>query len=442
MASVQIIRKAQVQAGGQGTVWEGEVAGTGVKVAMKYLTPNPQSLDPDGDRKRFLREVRCQATLSHPNIVRVLGHNSADDPPWYYMPWADSSLRTKIQANSSGLPESEALAVFSQILEAMEYAHSEGVLHRDLKPENVLFIDGAAQVSDFGLSRQLGSDSTTLTMTNVGMGTLAYGAPEQFTDAHQVDARADVYALGKILYELLTGKLPFPALDMASVPPRHRYIIQKATQNDPDRRYSTVMEMARELKLLSDDADVLQPPTERAKRLLEEVGAGDVAKLDELNRLLQENSDDLNLYTQFVPYIPAAVLEAFAARDVDGLRGVVRIFDQYAEGSHPWSYTDTIAAFFERVYYLVDDYDIQRSILSRVLVLGADHNRWFVRDVFIRLVKSACESGPGALMVAEVIRANRGSIPFVEDELRAISLPATVSEALNETPPAPEWAPF
>jgi serine/threonine protein kinase len=286
MSSVRIIPMSPVQAGGQGTVWEGEIEGTGIKVALKYLTPDPASPTPAEDRKRFLREVRCQAELSHPNIVRVLGHNTEDDPPWYYMHWAATTLRAKIKANPTGLPEAEAIAIFAEILDAIEYAHSEGVLHRDLKPENVISIDGVFQVSDFGLSRQLGSDSATLTMTNVGMGTLAYGAPEQFVDAHSADQRADVFSLGKILYELLTGKLPFPTVDIGELQPKFRYVVQKAIHNDPDRRYRTVAEMAREVKLLSEDSDALQPPTERAKRLLEEIVAGNEDKIDDLNRLL------------------------------------------------------------------------------------------------------------------------------------------------------------
>jgi eukaryotic-like serine/threonine-protein kinase len=110
------------------------------------------------------------------------------------MPLARGSLRKLLTKRSVNVDE--AVGIFRQILSGMEFAHSEGVLHRDLKPENVLFIDGRWPIADFGLSRRVLSGSTTITMTNVGMGTWAYGAPEKFLDAHSVDERADIYALG------------------------------------------------------------------------------------------------------------------------------------------------------------------------------------------------------------------------------------------------------
>nr|WP_159461460.1 serine/threonine-protein kinase [Corynebacterium casei] len=432
MSELRILKKCSVDSGGQGAVFEAEIVGTSTKIAMKELqVPDTGKID-ENARKRFLREVRCQSMLTHPNIVKIIAQNHNDTPPWYVMSWAESTLQSKINdALPAKMAEEEALEAFTQILDAIEYAHSEGILHRDLKPANILFIEGVPQIADFGLSKQLQSMSTTLTMSNIGLGTFAYSAPEQFVDAGKVDGRADIFSLGKIFYEMLTGKTPFPSMDLDLLPAKYIYIIEKSTQEKPEDRYSTATQLSQELKLLVEGEDAFQKPTERAKSFVERIVSGDESGVSDLNQLLIRHSDDLHLYTQFVPFIPENVLKVYARLEPRGLHRLFFNFDKYAEGSHPFSYTDKIALFLKELFILTNDRRIQSRILSRVLILGKEHNRFFVRNVFIELVEMACDTKVGAGLVAQILKENPSYKDFVGEELReSISLPPVISDIL------------
>lgn len=419
-------------AGGQAEVWLGVRQDDGQHVAMKYLHVHPASADPVEDLKRFKRELRCHSTLIHENIMPVLGQNTMADPPWYVMPWADESLRTRLTPVGTVIPETEALGLFRQVIEAVAFAHSEGVLHRDLKPENILFLEGRPVVADFGLALRQFSGSTTLTMTNVGMGTLAYSAPEQFTDAHNVDERADVYALGKILFELLTGRFPFPRVHLPVAPARFRYIIGRCIEDDPSKRYHSVVELRRELELLMDSPEKLHAPLERAQTLLKQVMSGDLSAITDLNRLLLENGDDELLYKKFVPYMQRPVIAAYMSDEPKGFEAVLQQFDEYAAGSHPWSYTDVIADFFADVFDLSGDLKVRRMVLERVLLMGYEHNRYHVGDVAVRLFGACASDASEVLMAAEVLQGNPIAAGFVAGGLRQRSLPPAMLKALPQ----------
>jgi serine/threonine protein kinase len=177
-------------------------------VALKVLQPElAQALGPE---RRFLREIRTAARLEHLHILPLLDSGEAEGWLWYTMPYVEGeSLRDRLRREGQ-LPVEEALRLTSEVADALEYAHAHGVVHRDIKPENILVSGGHARVADFGIAKAVeAAGGEKLTASGVMVGTPAYMSPEQASDAGQIDGRSDLFSLGCVLYELLTGELPW-----------------------------------------------------------------------------------------------------------------------------------------------------------------------------------------------------------------------------------------
>jgi serine/threonine-protein kinase len=160
--------------------------------------------------ERFLREIEIAASLSHPNIVPVSDSGNAGELLYYIMPYVEGESLYQRLERERQLPLEDALQITQDVAAALGYAHSRGVLHRDVKPENILLAGGHALVADFGLARAMGAaDQEKLTKTGATVGTVYYMSPEQLRGDRNLDQRADVYGLGCILYEMLTGEPPY-----------------------------------------------------------------------------------------------------------------------------------------------------------------------------------------------------------------------------------------
>jgi TolB-like protein/tRNA A-37 threonylcarbamoyl transferase component Bud32/Flp pilus assembly protein TadD len=213
--------------------------------------------------ERFLREIRMTAQLNHPNVIPLLDSGQAAGMLYYVTPFAaGESLRARLEREGQ-LPVREALRIAREIADALDMAHRAGIVHRDIKPENVLLIGGHAVVCDFGIARALSAASNdSLTATGVSLGTPSYMAPEQVVAAGDLDGRADIYALGCVLYEMLAGDPPFTgnnaqrimAQHAASAVPSVRlarpglsesvdHLLSRALQKSPADRFSTAREM-------------------------------------------------------------------------------------------------------------------------------------------------------------------------------------------------------
>ncbi|HEX3865953.1 MAG TPA: protein kinase, partial [Gemmatimonadaceae bacterium] len=185
-------------------------AGLGRRIVIKMLAPE---LAAGLSAERFEREIKLAASLQQANIVPVLAAGGASGFPYYTMPFVDGrSLRDRIDRDGA-LPLDEAVSILRDVARALAYAHERGVVHRDIKPANVLLSGGTAVVTDFGIAKALGAarpgNDGTLTLTGIGLGTPGYMAPEQAAGDPGVDHRADLYSLGCLAYEVLTGKPPF-----------------------------------------------------------------------------------------------------------------------------------------------------------------------------------------------------------------------------------------
>jgi serine/threonine protein kinase len=204
--------------GGMATVYLARDVHSRHAVAVKVMHPG---LVADIGAERFLREMEIAASLAHPLIVPLSESGHAGDIPYYIMPYVEGeSLYARLERERQ-LPIAEALQITHDVAGALGYAHSRGVLHRDVKPENILLAGGRALVADFGLARAIGAaDYRRLTATGVIVGTAYYMSPEQLREDRDLDQRADIYSLGCILYEMLTGGPPFTGRSLTEVATR------------------------------------------------------------------------------------------------------------------------------------------------------------------------------------------------------------------------------
>lgn len=251
-------------AGGMGAVYKARQKGLDRLVALKIL---PAELSHDLNfALRFTREARTLAKLNHPKIVSVHEFGRVEDTYYFLMEYVDGiTLRDVINAGQL-LPE-QALTIVPHLCDALQFAHDKGVIHRDIKPENILVAkDGSVKIADFGLSRILDNEHqpTMLTGTHQVMGTPRYMAPEQLAGARSVDHRADIYSLGVVFYEMLTGELPLGRFAVPSqkvqIDVRLDDVVLRTLETEPRRRYQHASQIKSDVQsITSTDAPGLAP---------------------------------------------------------------------------------------------------------------------------------------------------------------------------------------
>jgi serine/threonine protein kinase len=235
--------------GGMGAVYKGWQKNLDRFVAIKILPPG---LDDGvaGFTERFKREAKAMAQLEHPGIVAVYDAGTTPGGLLYFvMQCVEGTDVQKLVAECGRLDPAEALRITSAVCDALGYAHEHGIIHRDIKPSNIMLdARGTVKVADFGLAKSTNAETTMLTMSNVSMGTPEFMAPEAMKGAANVDHRADLYAVGVMLYQMLTGEIPrgrFIPLSRAvpGLDKRLDAIVDNALQTEPAARYSTAAEL-------------------------------------------------------------------------------------------------------------------------------------------------------------------------------------------------------
>lgn len=253
--------------GGMGTVYKARQTKLDRLVALKIIRPD--SAEDAAFAERFNREAKTLAKLNHPNIVGVhdfgeinvsaIGDCENPNTRLYYfvMEYVDGPNLRELLLEKQLHPD-QALAIVPQICDALEFAHNEGVVHRDVKPENILIDSrGRVKIADFGLAKlsERSAESFTLTGTHQVMGTPRYMAPEQMEGSRSVDCRADIYSLGVVFYELLTGELPMGQFEPPSVKSgvdvRLDSVVLRALAREPERRYQNAAALKEDVGAIS-----------------------------------------------------------------------------------------------------------------------------------------------------------------------------------------------
>ena len=205
----RILRELEV--GGQSVIYQAIQEATGQKVAIKV--PREGRYITKAERRRFEREIELVAQLKHPNVISIFDSGFTEDGRKYYAMDYVRGQRLHQYVRDKKLSLEQTLRLFATVCDAVQFAHQRGVIHRDLKPSNILVdAEGNPKILDFGLARSMSASAqTVVSMTQELLGTLPYMSPEQTRgDPDEIDTRTDVYALGVVLYELLTGKYPYP----------------------------------------------------------------------------------------------------------------------------------------------------------------------------------------------------------------------------------------
>ncbi len=243
--------------GGMGAVYRGIQSSLERPVAIKVLPPAIEQQD-SAFAERFKNEARLMGRMNHPAIVSVydFGH-TADGQLYFVMEYVDGTDVQRMIAREGRLPAEHALAVTAHLCDALAYAHKNGIVHRDIKPSNVLIdVEGRVKVADFGLAKLTTNNANSgLTQTGMAMGTPDYLAPETLTLGSDVDGRADLYAVGVMLYQMLTGDIPrgmfrMPSQKFQNIDPRFDAIVQRALEHDREERYQSSIEIRRDLDVI------------------------------------------------------------------------------------------------------------------------------------------------------------------------------------------------
>lgn len=409
----------------------------GRHVAVKTLRPDMSGTE----KKRFIKEVRLMAKLSHRNIMPILADYTSDDPPSFVMPLAEMDLEEYF---SNCAEMRIRLGVFREIASGLSYAHQQNVLHRDLKPHNILIFSDRETypvISDFGIGRDMQSETTRLTTSGAQLGTYVWAAPEQYSSPDTADHRTDIYSLGRILEYAATGSVPGSAIEYERIPKGYRFIVEKACRTDLDQRYQSVDELLKDLDVIENSDFEMTRPDKILDALESLIGSREENKINDLlNRLL--TTDDGTLREVF-PKVPLQLLEMMYGVDPVKFKAALEAYDSAVKGSLEFKYCDVAARFYCDLFFMTEDPDIRKIIVARLPLMAVVNNRFQVRKVFGQLLESVWDNEL-VLFIREKLLDNPDAAKWCNVEINSSKIHPQIASVLPGgeeyiEPDKPEW---
>lgn len=423
----------KIDSGGFGTVYSA-LSSSKTKIALKQLNDFGIS---EKDKLRFIREVKIASPLSHQNIVRILDFDIECPFPWFSMPLALGNLRLAIEKARDD--ERVAVSIFKQILNGVGYLHNKKIVHRDLKPENVLLFnlnleEGAIRISDFGLGKRLDRESVVVTSAKDYMGSAAYAPPEQFENLATLTERADIFSLGKIFFELLTGLFPMHVnLKHPRTKGKWEYLIGKCLEHDPNDRYASVEDILKMIELNQKDAN-FEKIEDRIAAVIAILNKGFpiAVRISELSKLLTQKEEDAHFFVRSITSINKGILESILGRHFSDYKNIFAAFCRHIRTEmFGFNFCDTISDKAEEIYSATNDLKLKLEILSALMDLAKTHNRFHVGGVVGKIIGTASERGE-IMGICDVLRRMPDQTQWCKEYITSSKLPKIISDTLKE----------
>jgi hypothetical protein len=378
----------------------------GTTAARKVFAPRPEVLRNvtiDQLRKRFAREVRIQRALPDNFVMPVLDADLEADPPWFVMPLADTTLE-QYMSELKTIPE-QRLAALDQTLEALAMLHGLDYAHRDLKPSNILLHQSRWKLADLGLALLLATQSTKLTMSQQGWGTLAYCAPEQFTNFKTAGQPADIFAFGCMLHDFFGDHDRIPCQRL-SAPGKIGAVIEKCTEVDPKKRFKSVHRLRAAL------FDVLAQPPEVNQTEFSQEAASWAGKLADVATLSPEEITNLARFVrglEFPSLAPAVFiacneerLAQLKQRDADAWIEVATKYCEWAKTPNfSFEYCDVIVGRLEQIYQ-DGSVEMKANAALAAAELAESHNRWYLMGRVLEMGGPSAEENVAQRIAIEI----------------------------------------
>lgn len=337
-------------------------------------------------KKRFIREAKIQESLSHPNIVPVLGGDLDADPPFYLMPVANGNLADDLAKDKK--LGGQFLSAISDIVAALDEMHAVGIFHRDLKPQNVLRFgeneDAQYAISDFGLISQKDSTVSKLTQTGMMKGSDYFTAPEITADLRKASAQSDIFSLGCILHEMVGTSDRVPCQEIRE-DGDYSAILLNCTRNDPKRRFKSVRAVLDAIVSVDPTAP---PVTDKgAERIISSLEADEACPLafwKDLASFLEDNKD-ANVTRALLTRLSSERIAEACTTAPDEAKRLAIVYAQWVKNSaFNFEACDGIANRLE-IFIAHCDISAIAECLLALLELGVSHNRWYVERKFVSL---------------------------------------------------------